>query len=335
MSVLPQTDTRTGKATGPRTAWARPAPGRRRMAGSQRRSAVFAFVVLTAPMLIGLGVFRYIAIGWSFLLSFSEARRTIALGHWVGLENYVFLFEDERFRGSLTMIVPFTAFIVPVTFTLSLALAVLINRVRRGRAFFRTTFLLPAAVSYVAATLIWKMSLFSGVPSGVANTLAILLGHEATPWIQTYHPPLYWIVLITLRLWLQGGLYMILFLAGLQAVPRQLYEAAQLDGANAWQCFRHITIPQLRNTSIAILLLMMINALQAFDEFYNMFTPPAAGSEPIRTPLMSIFQMALLDQDYGVGSAGAFVLTMLIVIVTLVQSRVFGFGRTETEEGTA
>jgi multiple sugar transport system permease protein len=334
MSVLPQTDTRTGEGTGPRTAWARPAPGRRRKGGSQRRSAVFAFVVLTAPTLIGLGVFRYVAIGWSFLLSFSEARRTISLGHWVGLDNYTFLFEDERFRGSLTMIVPFTAFIVPLTFALSLALAVLVNRIRRGRAFFRTTFLLPAAVSYVAATLIWKMSLFSGVPSGVANTVAIMLGHEATPWIQTYQPPLYWIVLITLRLWLQVGLYMILFLAGLQAVPRQLYEAAQLDGANAWQSFRHVTLPQLRNTSIAILLLLMINALQAFDEFYNMF-PPAAGSEPIRTPLMSIFQMALLDQDYGVGSAGAFLLTLLIVIVTLVQSRVLGFGRTETEEGTA
>jgi multiple sugar transport system permease protein len=295
-------------------------------------STVIAFVVLTGPMVVGLVVFRYVAIGWSFLLSFSQARRTIALGHWVGLENYAFLLKDERFRDSLSMVVLFTALIVPVTFVLSLALAVLLNRVRRGRALFRTTFLLPTAVSYVAATLIWKMALFSGVPAGVANTVAILLGYDSTPWIQTNHPPLYWIVLVTLRLWLQVGLYTILFLAGLQAVPRQLYEAAQLDGAGAWQSFRKITLPQIRNTSVAILMLMMIAAFQAFDEFYNLFN---RGSEPVRTPLISIYEIALNDQDYGAGSAGAFMLTLIIVIVTVVQSRVLGFGRTRAEEGTA
>ncbi|MFJ6572636.1 carbohydrate ABC transporter permease [Streptomyces sp. NPDC091292] len=318
-------------ATVPRSA---AAPRRPKAWGAQRRSAVLAFVVLTAPMVIGLLLFRYVAIGWSFLLSFSDARRTIQLGDWVGLDNYRFLLEDERFRGSLTTIVLFTAFIVPVTFALSLGLAVLVNRVGRGRAFFRTTFLLPAAVSYVAASLLWKMSLFSGVPSGVANTLTALFGDEATPWIQTTDPPLYWIVLITLRLWLQVGLYMILFLAGLQAVPRQLYEAAALDGAGAWQTFRHITLPMLRNTSVAILLLMMIAALQAFDEFYNIFATGATlGSEPVRTPLISLYEIALNDQDYGVGSAGAFLITLIIVLVTVVQSRVLGFGRNKAEEG--
>ncbi|MFE7711050.1 carbohydrate ABC transporter permease [Streptomyces sp. NPDC057486] len=309
---------------------ARPAPAtaprRRRL--TERQTKLFAFAVLTAPMLIGLGVFRYVAIGWSFLLSFSEARRSIALGNWVGLDNYQQLLSDERFRDSLTMIVLFTALIVPLTFAASLGLAVLVNRVRRGRAFFRTAFLLPAAVSYVAAAMIWKMALFSGVPSGLANTIGSLFGGDATPWIQTQSPPLYWIVLVTLRLWLQVGLYMILFIAGLQAIPDHLYEAAQLDGAGPWRTFRSITFPMLRNTSVAILLLMLIAALQAFDEFYAIFSTGASlGSEPVRTPLMHLYGVALQDQDYGVGSAGAFVLTLLIVLVTLLQGRILGFAR--------
>lgn len=291
--------------------------------------AIGAFAVLTAPMILGLGLFKYVAIGWSFLLSFSEARGTLDLGRWVGLENYRFLLGDEAFRDSMVTIVLFTAFIVPVTFAASLALAVLVNAVRRGRAFFRTTFLLPAAVSYVAAALIWKMALFNGLPSGIANMLGDVFGMSAQPWVSSTDPPLYWIVLITLRLWLQVGLYMILFLAGLQAIPVQLYEAAGIDGAGRWQAFRHITLPNLRNTSVAVLLLIIIAAFQAFDEFFNVFSTGTMGnaSAPVRPPLVYLYDSALADQNYGVGSAGAFILTVSIVVVTLLQGRLVGFGR--------
>jgi multiple sugar transport system permease protein len=293
------------------------------------KSAVVAFVVLTAPMVLGLGLFKYVAIGWSFLLSLGEARGTLDPVRWVGLDNYVFLLADEGFRSSLVTIGLFTAFIVPVTFAASLALAVLVNRVRRGRAFFRTAFLLPAAVSYVAAALIWRMSLFNGLPSGIANTLGGLLGFEPVAWIATQHPPLYWVVLVTLRLWLQVGLYLILFLAGLQAIPPQLYEAAALDGASGWRMFRHITLPMLRNTSVAVLLLMTIAAFQAFDEFYNVFSGGLGGSNtaPVHPPLVYLYNVALGDQNYGVGSAGAFLLTLLIIAVTLVQGRLVGLGK--------
>ncbi|MGW8765188.1 carbohydrate ABC transporter permease [Streptomyces sp. NPDC055815] len=293
------------------------------------RSAVLAFLVLTAPMLLGLALFKYIAIGWSFVLSLGEARGTLDPTRWVGLDNYATLLADPGFRSSLVTIVLFTLFIVPVTFAASLALAVLVNRIRRGRAFFRTAFLLPAAVSYVAAALVWRMSLFNGLPSGIANTIGGLLGFDPVPWIATQHPPLYWIVLVTLRLWLQLGLYVILFLAGLQAIPPQLYEAAALDGASGQRMFRHITLPMLRNTSVALLLLMTIAAFQAFDEFYNLFSGGLGGSRtaPVSPPLVHLYNVALGDQNYGVGSAGAFLLTLIIVAVTLLQGRLVGFGR--------
>src|SRR5947208_4111618 len=109
--------------------------------------AIGAFAVLTGPVVLGLGLFKYVAIGWSFLLSFNDARGTISLGHWIGFENYAFLLGDDAFRTSLTTIAVFTVFIVPITFVASLGLAVLVNGIRRGRAFFRTVFLFPAAVS--------------------------------------------------------------------------------------------------------------------------------------------------------------------------------------------
>ncbi|GAB3966529.1 sugar ABC transporter permease [Actinoallomurus acanthiterrae] len=304
----------------------RKTPPRRRRAD---RRAIGAFIVLTAPMVLGLGLFKYVAIGWSFLISFNEARGTLSIGHWVGFDNYVFLLKDPAFRSSLWMIILFTAFIVPVTFAASLALAVGVNSVRRGRAFFRTTFLLPAAVSYVAASLLWKMALFNGLPSGIANTLGALFGMQPHAWLAGGPPPLYWIVIVTLRLWLQVGLYMILFLAGLQAIPAHLYEAAAIDGAARWRSFRHITLPMLRNTSVAILLLILIAAFQAFDEFFNLFSTQQAGdaSAPVRPPLVYLYDSALGDQNYGVGSAGAFILTLIIVTVTLLQGRLVGFGR--------
>ncbi|GAA1938962.1 carbohydrate ABC transporter permease [Kitasatospora viridis] len=295
------------------------------------RRAWAAFALLTGPMLLGLGVFKYLAIGWSFLLSLSQARGTITLGHWVGLDNYRTLLADPAFRGSLVQILLFTAFIVPVTFAASLGLALLVHRIRRGRAVLRTAFLIPTAVSYVAASLLWKMCLFNGLPSGIANMIGSWFGSSAVPWIQSTHPPLYWVVLVTLRLWLQVGFYMVLFLAGLQGIPRDVYEAAALDGATGLRLLRRITLPLLRNTSVAVLMLQFIAAFQAFDEFYNLFSSglSGTGTAPVQTPLVYLYNTAMGDQDYGIGSAGAFLLTALIVCVTLLQGRITGFGKKE------
>lgn len=329
MRAAPSATVRGGRAGRPA---ARPrgatAPARR--PGADRR-AWAAFALLAGPMLIGLGLFKYVAIGWSLLLSFSEARGTIALGHWIGLDNYQALLSDPAFRRSLVQIVLFTAFIVPVTFAASLGLALLVHRIRRGRALLRTAFLIPAAVSYVAASLLWKMSLFNGLPAGIANMIGGWFGMDAVPWIQTTTPPLYWVVLVTLRLWLQVGFYMVLFLAGLQAIPKEIYEAAALDGATGLRLLRRITLPMLRNTSVAVLMLQFIAAFQAFDEFYNLFSSGlgGTGTAPVQTPLGYLYNTAMGAQDYGLGSAGAFVLTALIVGVTLLQGRITGFGKAE------
>ena len=126
--------------------------------------ATFAFVLFVAPMLIGLAVFTFLPIIWGILISFSEARNTISTGDWVGLDNYRAVLNDPNFRKALRTILVFAIFIVPLTFFFSLLLAVLVHSVGVGKAFFRSVFFIPTAISYVVASVIWKMGIFSGVP---------------------------------------------------------------------------------------------------------------------------------------------------------------------------
>lgn len=300
-----------------------------------RRSNVeanIAFLILVAPMVIGLGVFVFWPIVWGLLLSFSDARNSIAIGNWVGFRNYTDILQDSAFQKSLVTIVIFTAFIVPLTYAFSLLLAVLVHTATFGRPFFRTVFFIPTAISYVIASLVWRMGIFNGLPYGFANMVLYWFGSKKVlDWIGTPHPPYYWLVLVTCRLWLQVGFYMILFLAGLQEIDQSLYEASWVDGASpGWTTFRTITLPLLRNTSVAVVLLNFIAAFQAFDEFYNILGGTQASSGNIglaRTPLIYLYQVAISSQDYGRGSAGAFILVAGIIIFTIVQGRIFGFGK--------
>jgi multiple sugar transport system permease protein len=304
----------------------------RRLAGPQNRNLWFwAFV---GPFLLGLTVFVYLPMLWSLWLSFYSAHNTVTPTKFVGLSNYLDMLKDQAFRDSLLTFIVFAAFIVPTTFALSLGLALLVNRARFAKAFFRSVFFLPTACSYVVAALIWKLSIFSGVRFGLVNTVLRALGFSPVAWLSITHPPWYWLVLVSLRLWLQLGFYMILFLAGLQRIPAVLYEAAAVDGAKpGWQVFRYITFPQLRATSAAIVVLLLINAFQSFDEFYNLLANAAAsggGGYPpyARPPLVYLYYTALGNQqDFGHGSAGAVILALLIAAVTLVQGRFLGFGK--------
>ncbi|MFB6636743.1 carbohydrate ABC transporter permease [Streptomyces chartreusis] len=309
---------------------ASPAPAKVSKDRSRRglgASSTLNFWLFTGPFLIGLVIFVFVPIGWSVWLSFFEARFTVTPSEFVGFENYKQILTDTDFRNSLVTFTVFAAFIVPATWAMSLGLALLVNRLRFMRAFFRSVFFLPTAVSYVAASLIWKMSLFNGVRFGLANTVLGWFGIDNIAWLAVPDPPWYWLVIVTVRLWLQSGFYMILFLAALQNIPRELYEAAAIDGAKpGWQTFRYITLPQLRATSTAVILLLLIAAYQAFDEFFNLLAKATWG----QPPLVELYKMALGEnQNYGVGSAGAVVLTLLICVVTLLQGKLMGFGRGE------
>jgi multiple sugar transport system permease protein len=297
-----------------------------RLRGRQDRN--LWFWVFVGPFVIGLVVFVYIPIIWSIYLSFFNSYNTVTPTEFVGFGNYLDMLRDPAFVDSLWTFGVFAVFIVPVTFVVSLAIALLVARTRVMQAFFRSVFFLPTACSYVVASLIWKMSIFSGVRSGLANYVLGWFGLDSIPWLSLAQPPWYWLVIVTARLWLQIGFYMILFLAGIQRINPNLYEAAAIDGAEGWKVLRHITLPQLRATSTAVLLLLLINAFQAFDEFYNILSSFGTYPPYARPPLVYLYYTALgSGQDFGHGSAGAVILTLIILIVALAQGRILRLGR--------
>lgn len=311
----------------PQTAKSGTAPDRPRAVRRRRaRNQTLAFWVFVGPFVAGLLIFVYVPILWSLWLSFYDSQSTVTPTEFVGLRNYRDMVGAGPFRESLVTFTIFAAFIVPLTFAASLGLALMVHRIRFAQAFFRSVFFLPAACSYVVASLIWRLSIFNGVRFGLANTVLSWFGQEPIPWLSVAEPPWYWLPIVSVRLWLQVGFYMILFLAGLQRIPKELYEAAWVDGASpGWKTFRHITLPQLRNTSVAVLLLLVIAAYQAFDEFYNLLGNVVNYA---RTPLQQLYITALgASQDYGRGSAGAMILSALIIFVTLFQGKLFGFGK--------
>lgn len=296
-----------------------------------RRNRALWFWVFVGPFALGLALFTYVPLLWSVALSFFDAHNTVTPTHFVGLDNYTAMLRDRAFVDSLKTFVVFTAFIVPVTYVCSLSLALMVNRLRRAQAFFRSVFFLPAACSYVVAALIWKMSLFNGVRFGLANTVLGWFGGDPVAWLSTTDPPWYWLVIVTVRLWLQAGFYMILFLAGLQRIDPVLYEAAAVDGARpGWTVLRHITLPQLRATSVAVVLLLVVGAFQAFDEFYNLLSDARGYPPYARPPLVYLYYTALgQGQNLGLGSAGAVILALVVAVVTVGQARWLRLGRTD------
>jgi multiple sugar transport system permease protein len=302
---------------------------------ASRRLRAPAFWLFVGPFLAGLTAFTFVPIAWGFVLSFFRARATATPTQFIGLDNYIVLLTSSAFQQALLTGVAFTIFIVPLSFAGALGLALMVHRLPVLSGASRSVFFLPAACSYVVGSLIWKMNIFNGLPFGLANSVLATFHVGPFAWIGTVSPPLYWVVLVTVRLWLQLGAFMIIFIAGIQEIPRPLYEAAAVDGARpGWQTFRHVTWPLLRNTSVAVGLLLAIGAVQAFDEFYNVFAglstgagQGTAGSFLVRPPMVYLFNVAFTDADLGRGAAGTFIVTAVVVLFVIVPARRLGFGR--------
>ncbi|MDA8438683.1 MAG: sugar ABC transporter permease [Propionibacterium sp.] len=292
----------------------------RRLRGRQDRHLWFGLFVL--PFVAGMLVFVYVPIAWSAYLSFFDARATVTPTKFVGLANYSYLLTDPEFRSSLLVFIAFAVLIVPLTYVCSLGLALLLSGLRVAQAFFRSVFFIPTAVSYVIAAMIWRISFFNGGRFGLVNSLLRQLGGSNIDWLGGANYG-YWVALVSLRLWLQVGFYMILLIAGLNRIPSETYEAAAIDGAAGWRMLRYITLPQLRATTAAVLMLLLINAFQAFDEFWNLLSGVNGTYPPYgRPPLVHLFVISLggSNQDLGLGGAGTMILTAIIVVFGVAQN---------------
>ena len=267
-----------------------------------------ALWLMLVPTLIGLvfGVLGSIlaTVGLSF--SYWDLLTPIK---WAGLANYMALFNDPKLAKALTNTFTFSLLYVPSVVIVSLFVAVLLNRKLRGVSVFRTIYFLPAVTSAVATALVWNM--IYGKDTGILNYVIERLGGQPVCWLCTNNVLF---ALIIVNVWGAIGEGMIIFLAGLTAIPKEYYEAAMLDGASGPQQFFRITVPLVTPSIFFQTLMSTINAFQAYDYIY-MLTRRGQGDSSFPVVVYSIYRNAWTFFNYGGASAQAIELAVLVVIL--------------------
>ncbi|GGK51961.1 carbohydrate ABC transporter permease [Streptomyces flaveus] len=289
-------------------------PPRRRRSLATRRA--WAFYAFAGPWVLGFLALTAYPLGYALWLSFTNSDGLSDNSRFVGLDNYKEVFSDPETLASLARTGVFTAMTVPLTIVAGLFLAVLVNQPIRGRGLIRTLLYLPAVVPPVGAAITFRM-IFDR-DSGAANGLLDLFNVNGLAWLAD--PYARW-VLIVLTLWGVGNV-MIISLAGLQDIPKELHEAARVDGASPWQSFTRITLPLLSPVIFFQVVTGIIASLQTFVPLLISLdpTPKGIGSVPESN---SLFMIHVLDQyllggRYGYASALLWVLFLIIIAVTLI-----------------
>ncbi len=265
------------------------------------------------PTIIGLAVFRLLPIFWSFGLSFADWQ-IFDTAVFAGFDNYIAIFTSPTTLRVFGTTALFTLMYVPGAVALALGLAVILNSGLRGMAFFRGAFFLPYITSTVAVTLVWRW-IFS-TRFGLLNTALDWVGITENPaWLAD---PMFALPAVAIvSIWKDAGFYMLLLLAGLQTINSEYYEAAKIDGANAWQQFRKITIPLLSRSLFFVLIIALIRSTQTFEITYAL---TGGGPNGATTTLaFAIYQRAFIDFDMGLAAALSYVLCFVLGLLTLIS----------------
>ncbi len=284
----------------------------------QRKRDLVAYSFI-APNFLGFAIFTLGPIIMAFIMAFTNWDGSNAM-KFVGFANFKEIFADERFLSSLKNTLVYSAFTVPITLAVALALAILLNQKIKGRNFFRTVAFFPYVASLVAIAAVWNM-IFTPAKGGIANQFLMNILHvPAMKWAAS--PKTVMLTLIMFSIWKNMGYYMVIYLAGLQGVNTELYEASALDGANAWQKFRYVTIPQLRPTTFFVVIMLTINCFKVYDLVYML----AGGSNGVvnRSAIVLVFYIyeeAFRNWKLGTASAASLVLFLIVLVITLIQFR--------------
>ncbi|GAA1743020.1 sugar ABC transporter permease [Luedemannella helvata] len=279
-------------------------------------------LLMMAPFAALFVVFVIYPLGRSLYLSFTNYRG-IKPPVWIGLENYTSLLEDERFRKAVVN----TFLYVAGTVTLTTALALCVALAFRGQSWrhrtVRVLFFLPSVTSAIALNLIWKW-IFSPEDYGFANQVVGVFGVERVEWLST--PPLAVPVLIFMGVWGGIGYGMVIFVAGLNAIPEEYYESARMDGATSWQQFRKITLPLLRPVTAYVVITGLIGAFQIFEAVFIIFFRSAGVIGGLHDSALMIVPY-LYDQGFGHfylgrASAIAWVLLIIIFVISMIHLRI-------------
>ncbi|WP_323960368.1 ABC transporter permease subunit [Arthrobacter sp. JZ12] len=277
----------------------------------QEHLTALAFVALPV---IGFLLFTLYPMLFSIYASFTDWNGLTA-PVFSGLDNYIAMFQDPYFLEA--MYNTFYLMIgIPIGLVISLALALAMNRKMRGSTFFRTVYYVPVISSIAAVAILWQWA-FNG-DFGLINQTLALVGIDGPNWLQDANmvKP----ALIIMAIWKGLGFSMLLYLAALQSVPRHLYEAAALDGAGAWQQFRHITVPMVRPVTFFLVVTSVIAGSQVFVEI-DIMTPTGGPEFSSATIVWYIWQKAFDNLQMGYASAMSVVLGLMVFLITFIQFR--------------
>ena len=271
--------------------------------------------IFIAPNVVVFAVFMFLPILLAFYISLNEWT-LIGSPTFVGLGNYLDMLEDSEFLRAFYNTGVYTLGTVPTSIALGLAVAVGLNRKLPGRTLLRSIFFVPVIISLVAVALIAAWIFNDNY--GIINAALSAVGIGDVPWLSSARWAM--ISLIIATLWIRLGFNMVIYLAALQSIPTELYDAARVDGASGWRRFRHITWPLLGPTTFLLVIINIIYSLHVFDLIYVM----TGGGPGFSTTVLVqyIYQMAFTEGQMGYASAIGVVLYLLLLVFTVFQWRV-------------
>jgi len=281
----------------------------------RRRTALVGWSFIL-PNFVGFAALTLVPVVATLCLAFMQWN-SYSAPEWVGLDNFRRLWASETFWIALRNTAFYAAGHIPLTLAASLGFAVLLNRRLKGIGLFRTALFFPYITSLVAVAVVWNM-LFSP-DTGPVNQFLHALGVHNTPGWTTSTTWAMPAVIIT-SVWRDLGYYMVLYLAGLQTIPAELYEAAEVDGAGPWARFWRITVPSLRPTTFFVLIMLTISSFKVFD-LIQIMTEGGPGRSTLVLSQV-IFREGITEGRFGYSSAIALVLFLIVLTVTVVQFRI-------------
>ena len=303
--------------------------GRQRSRVIGRRSewlAGYAFIAI--PMLLYF-VLNIGSVFYAIYVSVFDWNARTGAGKFLGTTNYEKAFSDPVFIRGITNILYYAAVWVPLTMAVGLFLAILVNQKIRGRTFFRAAYYFPSIASSAAITILW---IFLAAPDGFFNEVRGAIGlnpifrligfDDNQNWMGNSNTALNSIIL--LNTWTTSGTFMVFYLASLQTIPGEIYEAAAIDGAGSWQMFRKITFPLLRPGHYFVATVAVIGALQLFDQAALAGGSNGDPQNALMTPVLYLYKLAFTNFDFDRAAAVGLILFTIIFTVTVIQRRLFG-----------
>ncbi|WP_333641255.1 sugar ABC transporter permease [Mesotoga prima] len=286
---------------------------------TRERLVGYAFI---APDITGLIIFAMVPAIVALVISFFSWNGLSDM-LFVGLDNYRTMFQDPQWRNSIFVTLKYSVFFVPLNFVFALLLAMLVQKPGPGIGLFRAIFFAPTAMSMVAVSFVWK---YMFQPYGFVNYFLSFFGITRQPLLGSMSQALYSIAVVSL--YMSVGYYMVIFLAGLNEISNEYYEAAEIDGASGFQKFLYITLPLLKPTTAFVLVMTFLQSFQVFDQIYIL-----TGGGPFystSTAAFYIYYNAFQMYQFGYSSAQAFTLFAILLVVSYFMLRALRGGNVST-----